>query len=45
MKKLNKELLELNIEKIAELDLSENNVFGSAYIVRQNGEKVCEYRR
>ena len=40
MKKLDKKLLEENIEKIAKLDLDENNIFGSAYAVCQNGELV-----
>lgn len=42
MRELNKELLEVNIDKIANFDLLENNVFGSSYIVRQNGEKILE---
>lgn len=34
------EILKNNIEKIAEYDLTENNVFGSSYIVCQNGKTV-----
>ena len=40
MKLLDKELLKSNIDKVAEYDLSENNIFGSAYIVKQKGETV-----
>lgn len=42
MKYLNKALLEENIEKIANTDILENNNFGSAYFVMQNGGKVFE---
>lgn len=42
MKTLNKKLLDENVEKIARHDILENNVFGSSYIVRQNGKIVCE---
>lgn len=42
MKLLDKELLKLNIDKVAQYDLSENNIFGSAYIVKQKGETVCK---
>ena len=34
------EILKNNIEKIAEYDIAENNVFGSSYIVCQNGKTV-----
>jgi len=40
MKLLNKELLKTNIEKIAEYDLSNNKIFGSAYCVYQNDKVV-----
>ena len=40
MKLLNKELLNANIEKIAEYDLSNNKVFGSAYCVIQEDKIV-----
>lgn len=40
MKRLNKELLNANIEKIAEYDLSNNKVFGSAYCVIQEDKIV-----
>lgn len=42
MKIIDKKLLKSNIEEIANYDLSENNVFGSAYLVSQNGEVVYE---
>lgn len=40
MKLLDKALLEKNIEKIAEYDIRENKVFGSAYCVIQDGNVV-----
>ena len=40
MKTLDKSLLKQNIEKIAEYDFENNKVFGSAYVVHQNGETV-----
>jgi CubicO group peptidase (beta-lactamase class C family) len=38
MKRLDKDLLKRNVEKIAEYDFSHNKVFGSAYCVIQDGE-------
>ena len=43
MRKLNGRELCENIEKIAEYDLTENNLFGSSYAVWQGGE--CIFRR
>ena len=40
MKYINKELLKNNIENIALYDLKENNLFGSSYIVYQDGEII-----
>ncbi|MBO5060471.1 MAG: beta-lactamase family protein [Clostridia bacterium] len=40
MQQINRQLLKSNIEKIAQFDLAENNVFGASYIVRQVGEVV-----
>lgn len=40
MKHINKELLHNNIKNIALYDLDENNLYGSSYIVYQNGEIV-----
>ena len=40
MRLLNKEKLKDNIEKIARYDLDNNNLFGSAYYVWQNGDVV-----
>jgi len=40
MKTLNKNLLKQNIEKAATYDFENNKVFGSAYLVYQNGETV-----
>lgn len=42
MKKLNLELLENNIDAVAEYDLNNNKVFGSAYCVWQDGKIVFE---
>lgn len=42
MKRLNEKVLASSIERIARYDLEENNVFGSAYIVKQNGKTACE---
>ena len=39
MKKLNKELLKSNIEKIAKYDFENNKVFGSAYCVIQGEDE------
>lgn len=39
---INKDLLQKKIDEIAQYDLDENNVFGSAYTVTQNGETVIE---
>lgn len=38
----NKENLQKKIDKIAQYDLDENNVFGSAYMVSENGKTVIE---
>ena len=40
MKYINKELLKNNIENIALYDLKENNIFGSSYIVYQDGKVI-----
>ena len=40
MKVLDKEMLKSNIEKIAMLDLTNNNLFGSSYFVYQNGKVI-----
>lgn len=40
MKTIDKDILNSNIERIAQYDLLENNVFGSAYLVQQNGKLV-----
>lgn len=40
MKKLDKNLLSKNIERIALYDIEENNIFGSAYAVYQDGEEL-----
>lgn len=42
MKKLNKELLNTNIEKAAQYDFDNQKVFGSAYCVMQEDAVVCE---
>ena len=42
MKTLNGKQLTSNIEKIAEYDLENNNVFGSSYYVYQNGDTVLK---
>lgn len=42
MKLIDRKLLAENIEKIARYDIDENNVFGSAYLVMQNGELLYE---
>lgn len=42
MKTLNSKLLARNVEKIAEYDLENNNVFGSSYYVYQNGDTVLK---
>lgn len=43
MQGINRDLLTLRIEEIAQYDISENNVYGSSYLVSQNGEIV--YRK
>ena len=40
MRTIDKQTLENNIEAIAQYDLTENNVFGSSYMVYQNGEII-----
>ena len=40
MKKLDKKILRKNIEKAAMYDLEENNIFGTAYAVYQDGEEL-----
>ena len=46
MKILDKELLNSNIDKIAHYDISENNIWGSAYIVKQKGVRVrCKQKK
>ncbi len=40
MKKLNLDLLEKNVNSVAEYDFANNKVFGSAYCVYQNGKMV-----
>lgn len=42
MKKLNKELLCKNIDEAAMYDIAENNIFGSAYAVYQDGEELLK---
>ncbi len=42
MKRLHKEILKNNIEKIAEYDVSRNKVFGSAYCVLQEDEIIYQ---
>lgn len=42
MKKIDLQRLNKNIEEIARYDLSENNVFGSAYYVNQQGKAVYQ---
>lgn len=42
MKLLNKEKLVHNINRIANYDLTNNNLFGSSYFVYQNGEEVIK---
>ena len=42
MKLLDKEKLEYNINRIAEYDLKNNNLFGSSYFVYQNGKTVLK---
>lgn len=40
MKHINKDLLKKNVENIALYDLEQNNLFGSSYIVYQDGEVI-----
>lgn len=43
MRLINKQRLKANIDKIAEFDLAQNNVYGSSYYVFQDGN--CEVKK